>query len=101
MEKGLRVERFGRGFDTRWDPDLGNLTISPLYEPTRRLRMYIKVLPHGNDTMVEMFAVVEQIQDDFSTGTLWSDPVPDLVLEKELYEAFLLELMDRRGGGSG
>jgi hypothetical protein len=90
------TERFGGGFTIEWDEDQANLLISPVYEPTRRLRMFLHLLPDADGTVVEMLALVEHLDDGSAPGALWTRPMQDVPFEETLYEEFILEAMRRK-----
>ena len=92
---------FGGGFSEDWDAENGNLLISPIEEPRRRLRMHVHVRDDARGTVVEMLALVEHLDDNLKSGRLWSDPKMDIPLEEVLYDAFLAEMLRRRGVSSG
>lgn len=93
----LFAEKFGGGFSIDWNEKAGNLSVSPIEIGGRRLRMHIHVERRGRDSVVEMFALVEHLQE----GGLprWGEHQQDVPFEKMLYEAYLVEVLDRRSGG--
>jgi hypothetical protein len=86
----------GVGFEMTWEEDLGNLSVSPItLEGGLQLTMYIKLLPRENDTMVEMMALVNQLMPNARPGQIWAQPKQGVDFEEDLYDAFILESVDR------
>ena len=92
---------FGGGFTEDWDATTGNLVISPIEEPRRRLRMHLHVEASTDGTRVDMLALVEHLDANLESGRLWSNPKMDVPLEQKLYDAFLAEMVRRRGADAG
>jgi hypothetical protein len=93
-------DRFGGagGFTLDWDEELGNLKASPVLAGRRRLRLYLSVQQEGAGSVVEMFALVETL-DEASPGMQnWILPQKDVYLEEQLYEAILAEHIRRSRG---
>lgn len=86
---------FGGGFSIDWDPESRNLVVSPIQEPSRRLRMHLHLRPEGDGTVVEMLALVEFLDENLTDGKLWGSPKMDRHLEQKLYDAYLAELVRR------
>lgn len=94
------TDLFGGGFTLDWDAEQGNLSVSPIYDDQdRRLRLYVKVSPRGPDTVLEMFALVEHLGQGSGPFAVWGRPMQDVTLEERLYQAYLVELLDRHPGG--
>lgn len=89
-------ERFGGGFTIDWDPGRANLDVSPVHEGQRRMRLFVKLVPEADGTLVEMLALVEHL-DASGGGRLWTRPMQDVPFEELLYEEFILEVLARRG----
>jgi hypothetical protein len=85
------------GLGITWDPQTRNLTVDPVYRGHQRMRLYLHLEPAGNDVNVEMFALVETLQSD-AAKIGWVEPMQDVPLEQELFDAFVAELVARRGG---
>lgn len=86
------------GITLTWDEDQGNLSLDPVYDGQRRLRLYIHVAPAGSDVDVEMFALVEHLELD-ATQVGYGEPMQDVPLEEKLFKAYVTELMRRRDEG--
>jgi len=91
------AERFGGGFSIDWDDEQRNLKVSPVYDASRRLLMYIHLVPGDGATTVEMLALVEHIVDESDPAAMWGEPKQDVYFEQTLYDAFLVELLERQG----
>lgn len=91
------AERFNRGFSISWDDEKGTLQVSPVYQDSRRLRMYIHLVPGEEATTVEMLALVESVVDHQNPAEMWGDRKQDIYFEETLYDAFLVEMLERRG----
>ncbi len=88
------VDLFG-GVGLTWDAATGNLTLDPVIDGNRRLRLFIHVAPAGADVRVEMFALVEHLESG-PDGIAWVRPMQDVPLESQLYDAFAAEVLRRR-----
>ena len=84
-------------FEYQQNQPNGNLTISPIEEPRRRLRMHVHVEAASDGTLVEMLALVEHLDANLESGRLWARPMMDIPLEEKLHEAYLAEMLRRRG----
>ena len=49
----------------------------------------------SRDTVVEMFALVEHLDPNARPGHIWTRRMQDVYLEEALYDAFILESVDR------
>jgi hypothetical protein len=96
VTRRFAIERFG-GIGMAWDPELRNLVLDPVFNGRQRMRLHIHVEPDGADTVVEMFALVEELRTDMAKVG-WTDPKQDVLLEEKLYQAFVAELVARREG---
>jgi len=90
------LAHFG-GIGMTWDPVEHNLVLDPVYDGQRRMKLYIHLEVNGPDVNVEMFALVETLRSD-AGAVGWGDPMQDVPLEKELYQAYIAALVARRGG---
>ena len=90
------LDHFG-GIGMAWDPVEHNLVLDPVYDGQRRMRLYIHLEPVGPDVNVEMFALVETLRSD-AGAVGWGDPMQDVPLEEQLYQAYIAALVARRGG---
>jgi len=97
VTKRTFAERFGGGFSIEWDDEAGNLAVSPIEIGGRRLRMHIHLEERGRDAVVEMFALVDRLQE--GSVPSWGEHQQDVPFEEMLYEAYLVELLERRGEG--
>jgi len=93
------AQRFANagGFTFDWDESTGNLRASPIVAGNRRMRLYLTLTPQGNHTMLEIFALVESLQDASAGLQTWVDPQVDVAFERTLYEAILTEHLKRTG----
>lgn len=93
-------DRFGTsgGFTLDWDEELGNLKASPVLAGRRRLRLYLSVQKEGAGSVVEMFALVETLDEATPGLQSWVLPQKDVFLEEQLYEAILAEHIRRSRG---
>jgi hypothetical protein len=90
------LDHFG-GIGMAWDPVEHNLVLDPVYDGTRRMKLYIHLEPVGPDVNVEMFALVETLRSD-AGAVGWGDPMQDVHLEEQLYQTYIAALVARRGG---
>ena len=81
-----------------WDEAQGNLSLDPVYDGQRRLRLYIHLVPAGKNAKVEMFALVDQLEVN-STRVGYGKPMQDVPLEEKLFKAYVTELSRRRDAG--
>lgn len=89
------LDHFG-GIGIAWDASTSNLTLDPVYDGRRRMKLYLHLVPAGADVTVEMFALVETLRTD--AGKVgWTDPMQDVPLQDALYQAFVDALVARRG----
>ena len=95
VTRRFAVERWG-GIGLTWDPQSRNLVLDPVFNGRQRMRLHIHVEPAGMDTIVEMFALVEELHTD-AAAVGWTDPKQDVPLEEMLYQAYVAELVARRG----
>ncbi|GJM21805.1 MAG: hypothetical protein DHS20C15_17200 [Planctomycetota bacterium] len=86
---------FGGGFSMDWDPDTGNLVMSPITESSRRMRLHLHLRREGAGAVVEMLALVETLDEHLTDGKLWGEPKMDVHLEQVLYDAYLAEMVRR------
>jgi len=94
--KDVYTQRFGGSFSMQWDAPRGNLDLSPIEIGDRRMTLYVHLVPAGDDTIVEMFAVVKTL-DDGPGGTLqWIEPKQDVHFEERVYEDLLAALTASR-----
>lgn len=99
VTKQFYTQRFGGSFSMQWDAPRSNLDLSPIESGSRQMTLFMHLIPSGDDTIVEMFAVVKSL-DDGPGGTLqWVDPKQDVPLEETLYEAFLAARLDAAPSG--
>ena len=98
VTKRLFVELFGGGFSFDWDASSGNLQVSEILRENRRMTLYVKVSPRGDDTIVEMLAHVESLLAASDGTPEWGQSQQDVPLEEKLYRAYLNELVERRSG---
>lgn len=96
VTRAFALQHWG-GIGITWDPATRNLMVDPVYDGRRRMRLYIHLEPSGNDVNVEMFALVETLTSDVAQVG-WVDAMQDVPLEQKLYDAFVAELVARRGG---
>jgi len=87
--------RFGGGFETAWDVEQVNLRIDGVQNDQFALTMYIKLEPDGDDTIVEMLALVKEVSRKPLPGQEWEKPKQLIELEEALYDAFILESLNR------
>lgn len=94
------AERFtgAGGFSLDWDPVSGNLRASPVIAGDRRMRLYLVIEPAGAGTQLELFALVETLDEASVAGPQWTRPMQDVPLEEQLYEVILAEHLRRRDG---
>ncbi len=89
------VQHFG-GIGISLDVEAGNLTLDPVYEGRRRMRLYIHVVPNPPDLDVEMLALVEHLEMGATGGEVgWLKPMMDVLLEEDIYQAIIQELLAR------
>ena len=96
VTRTFALDHFG-GIGMAWDPVEHNLVLDPVYDGRR---LEVDVQPHapaGSDTTVEMFALVEQLRSD-AGAVGWTDPLQDVPLEEQLYQAYIAAIVARRGG---
>jgi hypothetical protein len=93
------ANRLFGGVGLTWDPRQGNLTMDPVYDSTRRLRLYVRLTPVPPDVHVEMFALVDHLQSS-TTGVGYTRPMQDVPFEEMLFDAYVAELLQRRESGS-
>ncbi len=89
-------QRFGGGFETDWEPGTGNFTVSGVQDGNRGLTLYVKLVSQGADTVVEMLAVVRGVNLGGVPGQAYVEPQQDVYLEELLYDAMVLEAVNRR-----
>lgn len=90
------VQHFG-GTGITWDPGTGNLTLDPVYDGNRRMNFYVHVVARPPDVDLEMLALVEHLRPGNTSGAIgWVDPMMDVPLEKDIYQAAVNELLRRR-----
>jgi len=93
-------QRFGGGFETDWEPTSGNFTMSGVRDGNRALTLYVKLVAQGADTVVEMLAVVRGVNLAAVPGQAYVEPQQDVHLEEVLYDAMVLEAVNRRTPGT-
>jgi hypothetical protein len=94
------TERFGGGFETQWVPETGNLVVDGVRDDTRTLTLYLKLVPEGEDTKIEMLALVRPVNPPSLPHTNKTRPLKDLRFEELMYDAFVLEALNRTGDDS-
>ena len=93
-------ERFGGGFETDWEPETGNLVVDGVRDDTRTLTLYLKLVPEGDGTKIEMLALVRPVIVPTMPHTTRQRPLQDVRFEELMYDAFVLEALNRKGAGS-
>ena len=96
VTRAFALQHWG-GIGITWDAASRNLTVDPVYDGRRRMRLYIHLEPDGDGVNVEMFALVETLTSNVAEVG-WVDPMQDVPLEQKLYDAIVAELVARRGG---
>ena len=86
---------FGGGFQTDWQPETGNLVVEGVRDETRALTFYVKIIPRGGDTMLEMLALVRPVVPTSVPGSTKARPMQDVHFEEVMYDAFVLESVKR------
>jgi hypothetical protein len=97
VTRDVCTQLFG-GVTLTWFPETGNLTVDPVHAGSRRLRLYIHLEPSASGVDVQMLALV----DALATGGRdigYSEPMQDVPLEEQLAQAYVAELLRRRGAG--
>ena len=89
------LARFG-GVGLTWDAPQGNLTLDPVYDGQRRMKLYLHLSPTGKDVNVEIFALVETLSGGGGSGVGWVNPMQDVPLEEDLFGACVAALLARR-----
>jgi hypothetical protein len=90
------VTRFG-GVGITVDAAEGNIELDPVYEGRRRMWLYLQLLPRPPHVDLEMLALVEHLQTGEGGGAVgWTRPMMDVPLEEAVYQAVLVELLERR-----
>lgn len=87
------TERYG-GVELSWDEDHRNLEIAPIYEESRRLKLYVQLVEGMDGTEVEMLALVESLLSTTS-GVRWGNGKKDVYLEQVLYQAMVDAIVAR------
>jgi hypothetical protein len=78
------------------DATARNFKLGPVEDGTRRMTLYVHVDPAGADSNVEMFAVVETLKSE--AGKIgWVEPMQDIPLQEQLYQAYVDALVARQG----
>ncbi len=92
--------RWGGGFELDYDPDTGNLVVTGISDETRTLTYYVKIVPRGDDTLLEMLALVRPAVPPGVPGAPRAAPMQDVRFEEVMYDAFVLESVKRFGPGT-
>jgi hypothetical protein len=92
--------RFDVGFETDWEPDTGNLIVDGVRDDTRTLTLYLKLVPEGGNTKIEMLALVRPVIVPGMLSTGKQRPLQDVHFEEVMYDAFVLEALNRLGEDS-
>jgi len=90
------LQHFG-GTGITWDPGTANLMLDPVYDGPRRMKLYVHFVPRPPDLDLEMLALVERVSSGKNGGAVgWVEPMMDVPLEKDVYQAAVNELLARR-----
>ena len=89
--------RFDVGFETDWEPDTGNMIVDGVRDDTRTLTLYLKLIPEGENTKIEMLALVRPVIVPGMMATAKQRPLQDVHFEEVMYDAFVLEALSRSG----
>jgi hypothetical protein len=92
--------RFGGGFETDWEPETGNLVVDGVRDDSRTLTLYLKLVPEGGNTKIEMLALVRPVSLPTMPHTERQRPLQDVHFEEAMYDAFVIEAVARAGGPS-
>lgn len=93
-------QRFGGGYETDWEPETGNMVVEGIRDDTRTLTLYVKLVPDGDDTTIEMLALVRPVNIPTLPHAKGQRPMQDVRFEEVMYDAFVIEALKRVGAGS-
>ncbi len=86
---------FGGGYETKIDRKTDTMEVTWAGDESRTLTLYVNFVPGDGETIVEMLALVRHVQVPGMPGGSRMPPQKDLILEQQLYDAFVLEAVKR------